>query len=145
MIVAFLVFAVDLLIKRSIMLFFAPAQSVPLIKGFLHLTYVQNTGVAFGLFRNQRPALILIGIIVCAVVVYFYTRTGKEDKLLRLSLAIILGGSLGNLFDRVFYGYVIDYIDFRFFPVFNLADIAINLGVFLVLLDAALKRSECTR
>jgi signal peptidase II len=145
LIVAFLVFAVDLLIKRSIMLFFAPAQSVPLIKGFLHLTYVQNTGVAFGLFRNQRPALILIGIIVCAVVVYFYTRTGKEDKLLRLSLAIILGGSLGNLFDRVFYGYVIDYIDFRFFPVFNLADIAINLGVFLVLLDAALKRSECTR
>lgn len=143
MIVAFLVFAVDLLIKRSIMLFFAPAQSVPLIKGFLHLTYVQNTGVAFGLFRNQRSALILIGIIVCAAVTYFYARAGKRDTLLRFSLAIILGGSLGNLFDRMFYGYVVDYIDFRFFPVFNLADIAINLGVFLVLADILLKRQKC--
>jgi signal peptidase II len=56
-----------------------------------------------------------------------------------------LGGSLGNLYDRIQYGYVIDYIDFRFFPVFNFGDVAINLGVFLIILDILIKRKKCTR
>jgi signal peptidase II len=118
----------------------SPAISSPLIKGILNLTYVRNTGVAFGLFPGKRLLLILISIAVCAIVIYFYTKTQNKDFLLRVAFAIILGGSLSNLFDRIFYGYVIDYVDFRVFPVFNLSDVAINLGVFLIILDLFLKR-----
>jgi len=137
---AFLVFAADLLIKLIVSSRLSPAQSIPLIKGILNLTYVRNTGVAFGLFPGQRAPLILIGIAVCAIVLYFYAKAGKADPLLNIFLAVILGGSLGNLFDRVAFGYVVDYIDFRVFPVFNFADIAINLGVLFIILHLFLKR-----
>lgn len=138
--IALLVFAFDTFIKTVFSTHFLPATSVPLIKGMLNLTYVRNTGVAFGLMPGKRLLLILVSIAVCAIVIYFYTKTKKKDFLLKVAFAIILGGSLSNLFDRVFYGYVIDYIDFRIFPVFNLADVAINLGVFLIILDLFMKR-----
>jgi len=138
--VSFLVFAIDLLIKSIVSIRLAPIRSMPLIKGVLNLTYVRNTGVAFGLFPGQRLFLVLIGIAVCAVVVYFYVNATREEVLFKAYLAMIMGGSLGNLYDRVFFGHVIDYIDFRVFPVFNFADIAINLGVFLIIVDIFLKR-----
>ena len=138
--IALLVFAFDTFIKTVFSCHFLPATSVPLIKGVLNLTYIRNTGVAFGFMPGQRLLLILISMAVCAIVIYFYTKTKKKDFLLRVSFAIILGGSLSNLFDRVFYGYVIDYIDLRVFPVFNLSDVAINLGVFLIILDLFMKR-----
>lgn len=138
--IAFLVFVLDTFVKTLISGRFHPAKSVPIIKGILNLTYVRNTGVAFGLFPGKRLLLILISIAVCSIVIYFYTKTKKKDLLLKVAFAIILGGSLCNLFDRVFYGYVIDYVDFRVFPVFNLSDVAINLGVFLIILDLFFKR-----
>ena len=138
--IALLVFALDTFIKTIISSHMSPAISSPLIKGILNLTYVRNTGVAFGLFPGKRLLLILISIAVCAIVIYFYTKTKKKDLLLKAAFAIILGGSLCNLFDRIFYGYVIDYVDFRVFPVFNLSDVAINLGVFLIILDLFYKR-----
>jgi len=138
--VALLVFVFDTFVKSLISGHFHPADSVPLIRGILNLTYVRNTGVAFGLFPGKRLLLILISIAVCAIVIYFYSRTRKKDLLLRVAFAIILGGSLCNLFDRIFYGYVIDYVDFKVFPVFNLSDVAINLGVFLIILDLFFKR-----
>lgn len=139
------VFLLDMLIKRSVISFIAPIHSIPVIKGMLHLTYVENTGVAFGLMRNQRPFLILVGIIVCALIIIFYKKSVNKEVMLRIALALILGGSFGNLFDRIFYGHVIDYIDFRVFPVFNLADISINIGIALILLDQFIRRNECTR
>jgi signal peptidase II len=139
------VFLLDLLIKRFVISMLTPLHSFPIIKGMLHLTYVENTGVAFGLMKNQRPFLILVGIIVCALIIIFYKSSLKSEILLRFALALILGGSLGNLFDRVFYGHVIDYIDLRVFPVFNLADISINVGIALVLIDQFIRRNECTR
>lgn len=138
--VAFLVFAFDLFIKFLVSSHLLYGRSIPVIKGVLNLTYVRNPGGAFGLFPGQRLPLILIGIAICAVVIYFYTKAKKEDALLKVYLAIIFGGSVGNLFDRIFFGHVIDYLDFRIFPVFNFADIAINLGVFLVILDLFLRR-----
>lgn len=144
-IVTFLVFSIDIALKRLAVLYLAPVQSIPVIKGVLSLTYVQNTGVAFGYLRGQRPLLILIGVLVCVIVIYFNQRLGQRDILLKLCLAVILGGSLGNLYDRVFWGYVVDYIDFRVFPVFNFADISINAGVFLILMELLLRRPECTR
>ena len=138
--IALLVFAADLIVKYMISAFLSPIGSIPVIKGIFNLTYVRNPGVAFGLFPGQRLILVLIGIAVCAAVIYFYAKGDKKDVLFISYLAIILGGSLGNLFNRIFSGYVIDYLDFRVFPVFNLADVAINLGVFLIILDLAVRR-----
>lgn len=138
--VALLVFSVDCLIKFMVSSRLAPAGSLPVIKGVFNLTYIQNNGVAFGLFPDQRLLLVLIGIAVCAVVVYFYSKAKREEVLFKIYLALILGGSLGNLYDRIVFGYVVDYLDFRVFPVFNFADIAINAGVFLVILDLFIRR-----
>lgn len=138
--IAVLVFVLDTFVKTLVSGHFYPARSVSLIKGILNLTSVRNTGVAFGLFPGKRLLLILISIAVCAIVIYFYSKTKKKDLLLKVAFAIILGGSLSNLFDRIFYGYVIDYVDFKVFPVFNLSDVAINLGVFLIILDLFFKR-----
>jgi len=119
--------------------------AVKLIPGFLSLTYIRNTGAAFGIFSNQTPVLTLISVVFVLFVIYYYVnmknwvRAHNYAPLRSISLAIILGGALGNLFDRVFRGYVIDYIDVRYFSVFNFADIMINAGVGLILLTAILR------
>lgn len=141
--IAAIVFAADLAIKKVVSSVLDPAQSIPIIKGLFNITYVQNTGVAFGLFPNQRLALVMIGIVVCAAVLFYFSKAKKGDILLQIAFAIIFGGSLGNLFDRVFYGFVIDYIDITFFSVFNFADIAINAGVLLILFDIFFKGERC--
>jgi signal peptidase II len=120
-----------------------PGQSVPVLPGYLHFTYVQNYGSAFGFFHDQRMFLSLVGIIICALVLYIYLRSSKHEPLLNLGFGLIIGGSIGNLFNRVFLGYVIDYIDLRFFPVFNLADSAINIGVILIIYCMIFKGTEC--
>ncbi|NQT29035.1 MAG: signal peptidase II [Candidatus Saganbacteria bacterium] len=109
-------------------------QSIPLIHGLLKLTYVRNTGAAFSLFSGFSPLLVVIGVVVVAVVIYFHYRVPKDNYMLQVGLAFILGGSLGNIIDRIFRSYVIDYIDFGFWPVFNFADMMINLGVLLVVI-----------
>ena len=142
---ALAVLAVDLLIKFLVSTRLAPAGSVPVIKGLFALTYVQNSGVAFGLFPHMRLLLVFTGIAICALVIYFHAKINKENIYLQFCLAIILGGSLGNLFDRIFLGYVVDYLDLRVFAVFNFADVAINFGVFLIIIDFLFKRDKCIR
>lgn len=137
---ALLVFLFDRALKSVAFARLAPAGSLPVIKGFFNLTYVRNSGVAFGLFPGQRLLLILIGIIVCFLVVYYHERSGNKNLLLNVYLGLIFGGSLGNLFDRVVSGYVTDYMDFRVFPVFNLADMCINLGVILIIINFIMEK-----
>ena len=137
-ITSMIVFFLDQLIKYIVTIAMTPNQTVPLIKNILHLTYVQNQGAAFGLFWGWRSILILIGIALVAFMIYFYSRSEKSFWL-SISLGSIVGGSLGNLFDRIFRHYVVDIIDLRFpygpygWPVFNLADTMINAGIFLLI------------
>ncbi|OGC04271.1 signal peptidase II [candidate division WOR-1 bacterium RIFOXYA12_FULL_43_27] len=131
---ALLVFFLDQLIKFFVHRFMYPGQSFPIFKNFLHLTYVQNHGAAFGILSGWRLTLLLVGFAALILIVYINNHVKKRD-FLHIPLAIILGGSLGNIFDRLFRSYVVDYIDFRFWPVFNLADIMINVGFFLVLVQ----------
>ncbi|MFA4967343.1 MAG: signal peptidase II [Candidatus Margulisiibacteriota bacterium] len=128
-----IVFFLDQLIKRMVAVTMAPNQTIPLIKNVLHLTYVQNQGAAFGMFWGLRALLVLVGIIIIAFIIYFYHRA-ERSLWMSLALGCLVGGSLGNLVDRIFRHYVVDFIDFRFWPVFNLADIMINTGVFLVII-----------
>lgn len=128
----------DLLTKWLIMRAFYLNESLSLIPGFFALTYVRNPGAAFGFLAGASPGLtgplfILLSVLAAAAVVFYYRRTPIRDRLVRGSLAWILGGALGNLLDRLAYGEVIDFLDLHWgrlhWPAFNVADSAITLGV----------------
>jgi signal peptidase II len=108
----------------------APGGTVPVFEGVFHLTYRQNTGAAFSILSNYRWVLVAVTLIACSCIVY-YLYTHRNLKLfLRIGLALVLAGALGNLVDRAFVGYVVDFFDFRLinFAVFNVADCAIVSG-----------------
>ena len=113
-------------------------QSTVLIKNFLNITYVHNTGAAFSLFRDNRLLLILIGLIaVIALLIYIFNYTHLKDFNV-FTYSLLLGGILGNLVDRIIHGYVIDYISMNLFgyhfPIFNFADMCIVISVLLIFL-----------
>ena len=108
-------------------------QSTPIIKGIFHLTLVYNRGAAFGILKNQIPLFIFTSLVAIILIYLNYKRNRKKESFsYNLSLALILAGALGNLIDRLFLGYVIDFLDFRIWPVFNIADSAITVGAFLL-------------
>jgi signal peptidase II len=114
-----------------------PGQSLPLVKNVFHLTLVYNTGIAFGLFKQQTAIFIILSIaaiVLILVNIFSESKSRNLDRSYWLGLSLILGGAAGNLIDRLRFGYVIDFLDFRVWPVFNLADSCITIGVFLILL-----------
>ena len=131
-IVSAAIFILDYIVKNKIELLFDPAQSTPLIKNIIHITYVRNTGTAFGLFQGNNIILIFISsICIVFLIAYFYNHC-KRSVLLKVVIGCILGGAISNLFDRIRFGYVVDYIDLRIWPVFNISDMCISVG-FLIL------------
>ena len=131
-IIAILIAALDQIIKIIVIKYMFLGQSMPLINQLIKLTYVRNTGVAFSLFVGFSSYLAIVGTIVVALVIYFHYRLSIHHFLVHLGLSFILGGSLGNLIDRFFRGYVVDYMDITIWPVFNLADVMINIGVIIL-------------
>jgi signal peptidase II len=99
------------------------------ITGWLHLTYLENRGAAFGVLQNQTLFFIAVGIVVVVGLIASYRYLPAVPPLLNLGLGLQLGGALGNLVDRVRQGYVVDFVDLSWWPVFNLADAAILVGV----------------
>ena len=132
--VASAVWVLDQLTKAAVIASFQPGESRPVIDGIFHLTYVQNTGSAFGLFRGATPWLILTSLIVVAwVVVELRRPAARRFTLTTLGWALVLGGAAGNVVDRLRWGYVVDFLDLRVWPVFNVADSAITIGVMVLL------------
>lgn len=113
-------------------------QPYAVIKGIFYLTLVHNRGAAFGILKNQVPVFVFTSIV--AIILICLNLRRKKDGLSGIALALILGGAVGNLIDRLFFGYVIDFLDFRVWPVFNLADSAITIGA--ILLGWVIIRSE---
>ncbi len=98
----------------------------------VRLTHIYNTGAAFGLFQDRSIIFVGIAILAAGLIVYYYRRLPDDAWLVRLGLGLQLGGAIGNLIDRLWQGYVTDFIDFRWWPVFNVADSSIVLGVILL-------------
>lgn len=124
--------AIDRVSKLLVLKCLALGESwspIPFLRRWVSLTHVTNTGVAFGLFPDQGTLFIAIAVIVIAAIVVYYRHLPRDQVLVRVSLGLQLGGALGNLIDRLRYGRVIDFIDFKVWPVFNLADSAIVVGV----------------
>jgi signal peptidase II len=106
-------------------------ESIPVIKNVLYFTYTKNSGIAFGLFQGTNPLLVLVILFALGLIIYFYLKLKVKSFLVGLPYLLIIGGASGNLLDRVIWGEVRDFIDFRIWPIFNLADTTITLGIFL--------------
>jgi len=130
--VALSVFAIDRLSKWLVVSHFTPGQSVAVVPHIFLLTYVENSGGAFGILAHHREPFVLLGLILLVVMVVASYYLGRSNLLLSLALAFLTGGVLGNLVDRIHTGYVIDFLDFRVWPVFNLADTFICIGTALL-------------
>ena len=109
-------------------------EQIEFIPGFMSWTYIQNTGAAWSILEGQMWFFYLVTIIVSGVILYFLYTEGKNDRIYGTILAIILGGTLGNFIDRLLHQYVIDMIKVEFisFPVFNVADSFLTVGVILL-------------
>jgi signal peptidase II len=104
-------------------------RSIPVLGEYIRLTYVENRGAAFGVLQNQTAFFILVGLIVISVIVASYRYIPEPSWLLNVCLGLQMGGAVGNLIDRILVGYVVDFVDLTFWPVFNVADSAICVGV----------------
>lgn len=134
--IAAAVIVFDRVVKKLVVSNMVPWETIPIIEDIFHFTYVQNRGAAFSMWQGQW--IILIGFPLAAIAVgliLIYLKRSKWDKLMLTSVAMICGGGLGNLIDRIMLGYVVDLFDFRVFPVFNIADIFICVGCGLMILD----------
>lgn len=148
------VFVLDQVTKLYIMKTMSLHQSFPVLGTFFRITYVENTGMAFGIQSSHSGLLTIIAVIVSLFIMYYLFQMKKEKLTARIAMAAILGGAIGNLFDRIRRGSVVDFLDSDFFniripafklwflefegyamnrwPVFNVADIAITVGMILL-------------
>ncbi len=129
---------IDQYIKYIIDIHFFVTETVPIIDNFLNLTYVQNRGMAFGLFQGKIDIVSIFAIIAVIFIFVNFIRTFKKiDVIEKMAYTMILSGAVGNIIDRLMRGFVIDMIDFRgiWTFVFNFADVWINIGVLMLILE----------
>jgi signal peptidase II len=130
--IAVAIVIIDRLTKYILCGNLSDGRSIKVIPGVFHLTLVFNTGSAFGLFKGWAHFFVITSVIVIALIIFYTWRCRYKDILLITALGLILGGAIGNLIDRVMFGYVIDFLDFRVWPVFNIADSSITIGAILL-------------
>ncbi len=134
-----IVFFIDIASKFWILNKFHLYESINVLP-FFSITYVQNIGAAFSIFEGQRWMLAAVALLISGAIVYMLYRNKRQQKLENFSLSLILGGALGNLFDRLYHGFVVDFLDVNFgswhYPTFNIADCAICIGIGLFILSS---------
>lgn len=130
--------ALDQLSKYEIVKLFSEGETHPVLENFFHITYVKNRGIAFGLFQGKVDIISLLTIAaIIGIAFYLFKNIKKSTKVENLGYSFILAGALGNIIDRLSKGFVVDMVDFRglWSYVFNLADVWINVGALLIILD----------
>ena len=129
---------IDIVSKLLVSNLMVVNDSILVIKNFFYITYVKNTGAAWSIFSGETLGLIIVSLIIISFIIYYISKNKPSTKIEKIGYALILGGSLGNLLDRIIYGYVIDFLDFNIFgydyPIFNLADSFIFVGVMLIII-----------
>lgn len=131
-------FIVDIVSKLVVSNLMDVYDSVIIIKDFFYITYVRNTGAAWSIFSGETLGIVIVSLMIILGIIYYIFKNNPESKLEKLGYGMILGGAIGNLFDRIIYGYVIDFFDFYIFgydyPIFNLADSFIFVGVIILII-----------
>lgn len=137
-IITLLSFIIDQVSKALVSTCFSLNESVKLINNFLYLNYINNTGASFSILTNTKYLLIVLSLIAIVIIIR-YINTFKNTIFNRIGLGLLLGGILGNLSDRILFGYVKDFISLYIFgysfPVFNIADICIVVGVIILIIS----------
>ncbi|OGL44810.1 MAG: signal peptidase II [Candidatus Schekmanbacteria bacterium RBG_13_48_7] len=137
-------FLLDQLSKFFVQKYLELRKLIFIMGNYVRLYHVKNRGGAFGIFANIDSSyrdfiFIIVSLFALGILIYLFWKCPRENQLMRYALSLIAGGALGNLYDRIFYGEVIDFIDigidYHRWPTFNFADIAITLGVFLVMIE----------
>lgn len=131
-----IIITIDQIAKNLALKYLRPIVSYPLIKDFFHLTYAENPGAAFSILQGKQVLLVSTTIIFTIILIYYLikTKTKRDTLLFKISLSLIIGGAIGNLIDRVYLSYVIDFFDFRYinFAIFNTADSFVVVGTILL-------------
>ena len=141
------VIILDRVTKLAIVQTLRLGQGIPVVPGFFDIVFVLNPGAAFGFLATlsdqvRNPLFILISILAVILILFYHTRYLRSHRLVSVALGLVLGGALGNLIDRLYYGMVVDFLDVHVgpyhWPAFNVADSAISIGVGLMILDMLL-------
>lgn len=122
----------DQIVKIMVRSHMALGESIPIVENIFHLTYIENSGAAFGMFQGKIVFFIVFTLIMVGMLIYFYWQQNNRNTLFAYSLGLIIGGALGNLIDRMTRSVVTDMFDFRIWPVFNIADMAVVIGLIYV-------------
>ena len=132
--IAVLIIALDQITKYLVINNIGPNETVTVIKNVFEFVYVKNTGGAFSILNNATWLLSIVSIIFCIGVVVYFIKVKPKEKNICLALSMMFAGALGNAIDRIFRGFVVDFIKTSFinFPVFNVADIAITVGAVIL-------------
>jgi len=138
-ITSLVIFFSDFFIKNYLKNNFA-YQSIPVIKNILNITVVFNRGAAFGILKGYSNILVYAGIVFIIMLIVIIRKDERKSMLSMVILGLILGGAFSNMFDRVVYGFVVDYLDFKIWPVFNLSDTCISIGAGILFLRSFLKK-----
>ena len=117
-------------------------ESIPLIHYVFHITYILNPGAAFGLFADQTFFVIGLAVTMILAFIYFYPAIKRESAWMKLGIGLLVGGAIGNLVDRIQIGKVVDFFDFRIWPIFNVADIGIVCGAFIIIVAAFFEKDK---
>ena len=135
LIVGAVLVVIDQVIKYFVSAYLQPVGSVVVIDNLFSLTYVENKGVAFGMFSDMRWIFVALTSALLAIIVFYMFKKRPKGKFFYVCAALIIGGGIGNLIDRIFYGYVIDYLSLSFFPpVCNFADYCITAGTIMLVI-----------
>lgn len=131
------VFVLDQLLKALVVRSLQHGSTIDLLGGLVRLDFTRNSGAAFGMFQSAGILFAVVAVLVSVGILVFYRRIASSATVVRVALGLILGGAMGNLVDRVRLGYVVDFVDLRWWYVFNLADSAIVIGVALLLFHSS--------
>jgi signal peptidase II len=139
-------FLLDQTTKTVVQFLMYQGESIPVLPPVFYLTYIMNPGAAFGFLAYQTHVFIIISVVLIAGMLLGYRKLPPGRGLLRTGMGMIVGGALGNLADRLRYGLVVDFLDFRVWPVFNVADTAIVIGtgflIWEILMDKGPKEKQ---
>jgi signal peptidase II len=132
------ILAVDQYSKQLVSKNIAPGYSIPIVKNIFHITFVKNQGIAFGFFQKGNPFFIFLTAVLIGTLLVF-SKKFVANFYSRIGFSLMLAGALGSFADRLRYGYIIDFLDFGIWPVFNLSDIAICAGAVFLCIQYCLK------
>ncbi len=129
------VFISDQITKYSVYKNMSLGESIP-AEGIIRITYARNTGMAFSLFENFGIILLILSLIIASILIIYLFTIDKPRILIRIFSGLVVGGALGNILDRIRFGYVNDFIDVGWWPVFNIADSSITIAIGIYIFDA---------